>query len=445
MRFNRTADVLRSLGWPEAGDKEERVRLLTSLDLHGCGFITRADLAWLDGYEAPEWICAEPDSVAWEQLKELLLNVYGHLLMAWRKSLDKDGSNRISWEEFASCCNKVGFKGNAAGAWCKLDQDFSGYISMKEFDLPSFQLLTSFKEWTIRNFGSAALCIKALDADRSGSVTIFELKRATEKFPWHGDVRLLFKCLNGEKDGSSAVRDSNTGRKAITIEDVAFLDAWNRTLEDTDATQETQSNELDARMRPGTAPSLVSGLSDLPAPAVEEFPQTDVAGGDHGLFCTPARGPDGQTGPEANGSREVVSTKSAATEPRPIATRSSHVHRCARVQTAAHTTSSDASRRVLSASRTGPLPDAAPALRGARISAGEMRRTRSEGRRLQRAGSSGSPASWLLEQRRIGGRAGFIPTKGTVPITFDTEDSWIWYHHRVPAALNAQGVSGDRS
>jgi hypothetical protein len=32
MRFNRTADVLRSLGWPEAGDKEERVRLLTSLD-----------------------------------------------------------------------------------------------------------------------------------------------------------------------------------------------------------------------------------------------------------------------------------------------------------------------------------------------------------------------------------------------------------------------------
>jgi len=226
MRFGNFTGVLRALGWPGVEDKEERVSLLTSLDLHGCGFLTRADLEWLDGWDPPEWVCAEPDPEAWEKLRELLLERYDHPLMAWRNLLDRNNSNKISWSEFEAACHEVRFEGNVAGVWRHLDNDSSGYISMREYDLPSAQVLGSFKAWADRNFGGVVACLRALDEDRSGYVTFSELKRATSKTPWYGDVRLLYNCLDGVKAGASAVRDKATGRRAVGTDELAFLDSW---------------------------------------------------------------------------------------------------------------------------------------------------------------------------------------------------------------------------
>ncbi|CAK0797739.1 unnamed protein product, partial [Prorocentrum cordatum] len=140
-------DTLKAVGAPVAFDKEARALLLTSLDLQGCGFITRADLEWLDGWEAPRWLCAKPNQQAWEDLRaELIRRFDGVLLKAWRGLMDKDNSNRLSWPEFCDACEEIGFDGDVAGAWCYLDDDLSGFISMREFDGESAALLESFKE-----------------------------------------------------------------------------------------------------------------------------------------------------------------------------------------------------------------------------------------------------------------------------------------------------------
>jgi len=102
----------------------------------------------------------------------------------------------------------------------------SGYITMREYDPASEELLTSFKEWADSNFGSVRHCFKALDSDRSGSVTFPELKRACHKMKWLGNVRTLFDCLDIDS-GDRRNRDAATGKRAISLEELAFLDSWN--------------------------------------------------------------------------------------------------------------------------------------------------------------------------------------------------------------------------
>jgi len=215
---------LENLGWPGAKNLEERSMVFTSLDLLGCSMITLDDLAWLDRWPAPEYLAAEPDDAAWAQLKDLLLQHYKLPLKAWRACLDKDNSNRLCWSEFSDACKQVGFVGNTGGAWRALDSDLSGYITMREYDPPSEELLSSFKEWAEIHFGSVKHCFKVLDSDRSGSVTLAEMKRACHKFKWTGDVRTLFNCL--DVDSKRGDRDPSTGKRAISLDEIVFLDSW---------------------------------------------------------------------------------------------------------------------------------------------------------------------------------------------------------------------------
>ncbi|CAK0864387.1 unnamed protein product [Prorocentrum cordatum] len=246
MNFSSFRRVLAALGYPAVSDKEHRGLLMTSLDLMGCGFVERGDLLWLDGWDAPEWISAEPDEEAWSQLRSLLEQSCGHLLCAWTQLLDQDSSNKISWDEFEQACSRIKFSGNVAGAWRVLDEDLSGYITMNEFDQPSADLLSSFKSWTERYFGSVSLWFEALDAHNQGWVALADMRRAFRRHSWDGDVRLLFDCLatstvdpgngalqisqsgNGTRNKSkkeTMVRSSSV-RKVIVLEDVEFLDSW---------------------------------------------------------------------------------------------------------------------------------------------------------------------------------------------------------------------------
>mmetsp|Transcript_35813 Transcript_35813/g.102309 ORF Transcript_35813/g.102309 Transcript_35813/m.102309 type:complete len:838 (-) Transcript_35813:197-2710(-) len=221
MLFGPFTAALRALGCPVCSDPVARSVLLSSLDSFGCGLIVRADLEWLDGWKAPEWLYSEPDAEAWTQLKGLLDRTYRHPLRAWRMLLDRDSSNQLSWAEFKDACRKLHFHGNIGGAWRTLDVDVSGTISMKEYDPSSAELLASFKDWAETAFGSVALCFKAIDADRSGQVTFSEFKQECHKMKWQGDVRLLFECLDA--DGK---HDKATGKRSISLEELSFLDSW---------------------------------------------------------------------------------------------------------------------------------------------------------------------------------------------------------------------------
>jgi len=211
------------MDWP--GDAEERQIVFQALDSLGCGLITIEDLEWLDRWDAPEYLSAEPDEEAWNQLKDLLVKTYKHPLRAWRMILDRDNSNRIAWCEFEEACKKVHFLGNVGGAWLALDEDMSGYITMREYDRHSEELLTSFKEWAEVNFGSVKICFKCLDTDRSGSVTYSELKRACHKMKWPGDVRTFFDCVDIDSHDKRS-RDGTTGKRALSLDEIGFLDGW---------------------------------------------------------------------------------------------------------------------------------------------------------------------------------------------------------------------------
>eukprot|EP00931_Biecheleriopsis_adriatica_P040164 TRINITY_DN22989_c0_g2_i1.p1 TRINITY_DN22989_c0_g2~~TRINITY_DN22989_c0_g2_i1.p1 ORF type:complete len:545 (+),score=103.28 TRINITY_DN22989_c0_g2_i1:93-1727(+) len=254
MMLGSFAQCLSKLGWTGASNSRMKSMLLASLDQYGCGIIERTDLQWLDAWQPPGYLCVdEPDAAAWEKIRILMLNVYKHPLLAWRFLLDKDESGFISWTEFRSACEQLGFQGNVGGAWRSLDSNLSGTISLKEFHAESAEVLRSFKEWAEQHFGSVDLTMKALDCDGSGTVSFLELKRACEKLKWSGDVRLLFDCLDIDKK-----RDKHNNQRSLSYEEVAFLDSWQL-----EPFVEASSELVQERQAPWSAPAPGNQASTL--------------------------------------------------------------------------------------------------------------------------------------------------------------------------------------
>jgi Ca2+-binding EF-hand superfamily protein len=187
--FATFVEVLRSLNWPAFDDASARQLLLSSLDIYGCGFISCSDLEWLDAWQMSEWLCAEADPAAWEDLRASIMHAFKHPLKAWRQLLDTDNSNNVSWSEFKEACEKIRFKGNIGGAWRALNARLASSISMKEYDSASADLLNSFKDWAETNFGSVKLAFKAIDVNNTGKLSYQELKRACQNLKWSGEVR----------------------------------------------------------------------------------------------------------------------------------------------------------------------------------------------------------------------------------------------------------------
>mmetsp|Transcript_60067 Transcript_60067/g.143083 ORF Transcript_60067/g.143083 Transcript_60067/m.143083 type:complete len:886 (+) Transcript_60067:152-2809(+) len=219
------ARLLKDFGWPGtqyAGSKA----ICSALDLYGCGFICQTDLEWLDKWQPPEWLIALPDQDALDELQRTLLKVGGQPLHVWRRFLDTDDTNCVSWIEFENACEQVKFRGNVSGAWRCLDKDSNGSISLTEYDPPSADLLGSFKEWAEENFGSVERMFKAIDTDGSGQLSFPELRRACRNGRWQGDVRLLFDCLDIDSSGNERIGGGDKKRRTLSYKEIAFLDAW---------------------------------------------------------------------------------------------------------------------------------------------------------------------------------------------------------------------------
>jgi len=218
IRYGAFVKLLHVLGWKGEVKSGAAHLLCISMDYFGCGFISRSDLEWLERWKnVPDWLCADPDYEASKKFRDTILRHCGTPLDAWRRILDTDDSNLVTWDEFVDAGRKIGFKGNLAGAWRWLDQDISGSITLHEFDPDSAEILDSFKQWIEKHYGNVEFAFKSIDSDGSGSLMFVELKRACQKMRWEGDVRELFECLNVEPA---------KGKRMLSYKDLQFLDAW---------------------------------------------------------------------------------------------------------------------------------------------------------------------------------------------------------------------------
>jgi len=230
---------LKRLGYPGSAAK-----LFDLLDFHAVGVLSIRDMQWLDKWNPPPYIFATADDKGLQIWKERLLDLHQSLLKAWRKVLGRDGTMRLSWDEFCNANAEISrtppalpaafprSRDELAAVWRAIDQDCGGWISLREFDQESFDIVGEFKRWAVRVHGGVVKAFRQLDS-ASGNCRISEseLKKAargkdgcnlkSEQF------ELLFDGLCPQQQATQSW--------ALTENDVKFLDSWDIAWEDWEA------------------------------------------------------------------------------------------------------------------------------------------------------------------------------------------------------------------
>lgn len=192
----------------------EATTLFRGFDRSGAKVIVYEDLVFLDKWKPLPFLLATPNEKGKEEFKAALIRHFKTYLRAWRRILDKDGTNRCNWDEFQGAVKRINYTGDAAGAWRALDEDLSGFITLHEIDEASSETLREFRQWADREFGGVRCAFGCFDDDNSNKVTMKEWRRACRVYGYAGNASTLFRSLDVEATGS------------LTIQEVAFLDDW---------------------------------------------------------------------------------------------------------------------------------------------------------------------------------------------------------------------------
>jgi len=213
-----------SSGWPGVPGattlKQAAALLHEASDATGTKSIIAQDVAFLDTWEPTPWLCAEPDIQGKEQLISQLRARYVNLIVAWRRLFDRNNKNHCTYKEFTHVCAHMQLK-NAPGIWRALDQDNCGFISLKNIDHESAQVLLDFKEWAEETFGTIQFAFRVVDKDHNNAVSLPVFKRMLTEFGFQGDARVLFQSLKPDVSGKQNSRDAR-----LRLEDMKHLCSW---------------------------------------------------------------------------------------------------------------------------------------------------------------------------------------------------------------------------
>jgi Ca2+-binding EF-hand superfamily protein len=230
------------------GFKGKSARLFDLLDRQGFGYMVASDVAFLEHWTPPPYLLSYGDEKGLKALRKACEELCGSLFNAWRTIFDRDGTMRVSWEEFQGACRAVlrgcfTKEGNKtpgmnyhsrphdhglpkteqemAAVWRALDSDCSGWISLREFDPPCFQVFAGFKRWADEHHAGVLRAFIAIDRFHNGNgrLTVGELRGSPLTWPpanvlSMSDVELLFCNLDV----------NSTGR--LTEEEFRFLEHW---------------------------------------------------------------------------------------------------------------------------------------------------------------------------------------------------------------------------
>jgi len=190
--------------------------LFAGFDLNNAGKLFEEDMRFLDRWKPRAFLTADPNEAAAQQVKSKLLKKHGSYLRAWKMSLDRDGDNRCTWDEFRDACKEIGCMEDVPGAWCALDRRREGALTLQDVDPSAGEALLEFRGWAVEQFGSVKSCFTVLDDDGSNEVTPFEFKQACRAYGFPGPAKLVFKALDTANKG------------VLSSEDVSFLDEWSK-------------------------------------------------------------------------------------------------------------------------------------------------------------------------------------------------------------------------
>jgi len=194
--------------------------LFHGIDYQGRGQFLREDLFFLEKWRPLPILLAKPNCEAANELRTLLLKRFGSFLKAWRRVMDKDSSNHVSWAEFEHACKRLHFTNDVPGAWRAFDDDLSGSISLHELDPVSNAALISFRRWADKEFGGVRSAFRVFDAEGTKELLMNDFRQCCRIFGFRGHVRTLFRAFDIDGNG------------CLNLEEVKFLDQWDCSGED---------------------------------------------------------------------------------------------------------------------------------------------------------------------------------------------------------------------
>lgn len=164
---------------------------------------------------------AADETAALRSFRQKLLHKYHSIVAAWC-DLDQQSIGRLSRMQFGRACHQLGYEGSVTLLWKALDKDRTGFISLYELDEPIARLLEGFAVSVWAACGSAQVAwdkhFNRRLADGSNEVKRCApeaFARGCKEIGFTGDVDAVYQALN--IDGSSV---------SISEENFMLLRIW---------------------------------------------------------------------------------------------------------------------------------------------------------------------------------------------------------------------------
>lgn len=231
----------------ELGYQGPAKRLFDLLARQSLGFMAPSDLAFLEKWDPPPYLFSKPDAEGLRHFQEALLSVHANTLQVWVKSLDRDKNMRVSWQEFRSTCSRLHLvtpkvqntlkkDAQIAAIWRALDMECSGWVSLREYDRRSFDVLSQFKRWLDQACGGSAAQALRTSTKMAKDDDIDDI--GAKPVPNGGTTRHAMKHMlhksGFSKEAASILCDGLDVKDCgvLTEADLKFLEKWDLAWED---------------------------------------------------------------------------------------------------------------------------------------------------------------------------------------------------------------------
>lgn len=199
------------------------------IDNVGLGTITVDELAFLDKWKPPDYLWQESDAEARDKFKAALMRKHSkNPFLVWRKVLDKDGSMRVSYEEFRIMCKhltRLGFSEvdlaeRATHMYCAIDEDRSGWFTLKDWDEGAYDSVVTFVHKIKATYPKISAWVRAHEGEHV-SLSVFR-----KEFKLLLGTTVLERLFEGLSLEPIIREDGKIKAGTITKAEVACLDAW---------------------------------------------------------------------------------------------------------------------------------------------------------------------------------------------------------------------------